>query len=254
MKSENEKLRQLLRDVHVFLTNSPYKISGTAALLYSIDAALFQQDESFTTQDEREAFEAKFPTPEHCMKCGDTYAATEFNAWGAHKYINLREGWMAALKWYASRPAQAEQEPEDQIPVTMKLPCELKLPGGMTVGKGCQLSTLLQAMRDRENGPQWRQRFGQPQPFDPALLNLISDAATPIAQTAPHESAHLAQLLGQTQGGAPSIVCWACKARVSLDDRADADGSCPHCLVELDLEEYLRAELTRPSLTAPQPE
>ncbi|WP_312537657.1 hypothetical protein [Stutzerimonas nitrititolerans] len=84
-----------------------------------------------------------------------------------------------------TRPAQTEQQPEDRVPVTMKLPCEVKLPGGMTVGRGCQLSTLLLAMRDREHGPLWRQRFGQPQPFDPALLNLIADNAAPIAQTAP---------------------------------------------------------------------
>lgn len=45
------------------------------------------------------------------------------------------------------------------------------------------------------------------------------------------------------EGSVPSIKCWSCKLIVSLDDRADADGSCPHCSVELDLEEYLRAML-----------
>lgn len=43
--------------------------------------------------------------------------------------------------------------------------------------------------------------------------------------------------------GVPSIKCWSCKQTVSLDDRVDADGNCPHCRVELDLEEYLRAML-----------
>lgn len=45
------------------------------------------------------------------------------------------------------------------------------------------------------------------------------------------------------EGSVPSIKCWSCKLIVSLDDRADADGSCPHCSVELDLEDYLRAML-----------
>ena len=40
--------------------------------------------------------------------------------------------------------------------------------------------------------------------------------------------------------GEPSIQCWSCKAHVTLDDRGDADGNCPKCRVELDLEEYLR--------------
>lgn len=43
--NEVEKLRGLLREVRVLLTNSSYKISGTAAFLSSIDAALSQQAE-----------------------------------------------------------------------------------------------------------------------------------------------------------------------------------------------------------------
>lgn len=45
MNSENEKLRGLLGEVRVLLANSSYKISGTAALMHSIDAALSQQAE-----------------------------------------------------------------------------------------------------------------------------------------------------------------------------------------------------------------
>lgn len=35
------------------------------------------------------------------------------------------------------------------------------------------------------------------------------------------------------------IKCWSCHAAVSLIERDVADGSCPHCSAELDLESYL---------------
>jgi predicted RNA-binding Zn-ribbon protein involved in translation (DUF1610 family) len=125
-------------------------------------------------QDEREAFEAEARKLLYVLDreaiSGEYIVPDTENAW---------QLWQAR----ATRPAQTEQQPEDQVSATMKLPCELKLPGGMTIGKGCQLSTLLLAMRDRENGPIWRQRFGQPQPFDPALHNLMAEfLAAPAAQ------------------------------------------------------------------------
>jgi hypothetical protein len=33
-----------------------------------------------------------------------------------------------------------------------------------------------------------------------------------------------------------SWPCWNCKTQVTMTDRADADGDCPHCKVELDIE------------------
>lgn len=32
--------------------------------------------------------------------------------------------------------------------------------------------------------------------------------------------------------------CWSCKQPVSMRERADADGDCPHCSVELDIEDW----------------
>lgn len=75
------------------------------------------------------------------------------------------------LRAVLARPAQAEQQPIDG---NMKLPCEVRLPGGMTIGKGCALSTLLLALRNRDDSMPWRQRFGVPMPFDPRLRNLIA--------------------------------------------------------------------------------
>lgn len=34
----------------------------------------------------REKFEAKFPIPSQCVRCGNGYAATGYNAWDAHNY------------------------------------------------------------------------------------------------------------------------------------------------------------------------
>lgn len=54
--------------------------------------------------DEREAFDAKWPTPAHCKWIGNGYdckwiengyAATEYNAWSVHTHIARWEGWQA---------------------------------------------------------------------------------------------------------------------------------------------------------------
>ena len=63
---------------------------------------------------------------------------------------------------------------EQQIDGAMKLPCEVKLPGGPTIGKGCTLSTLLLALRNRGDDMPWRQRFGMAAPFDPRLVNMVA--------------------------------------------------------------------------------
>ncbi|WP_312964521.1 hypothetical protein [Stutzerimonas kunmingensis] len=48
-KAENDRLRGLLRQLRALLANSSYRISGTAAFLHSIDAALSQQPEPTDT-------------------------------------------------------------------------------------------------------------------------------------------------------------------------------------------------------------
>lgn len=35
-----------------------------------------------------------------------------------------------------------------------------------------------------------------------------------------------------------SWPCWSCKQPVSMRERADADGECPHCAAELDIEDW----------------
>ncbi|EYS89528.1 hypothetical protein CF68_33100 [Cupriavidus sp. SK-4] len=44
----------------------------------------------------REAFEKKFPMPSQCIRCGDGYAATGYNAWEAQAYCSMWKGWQAA--------------------------------------------------------------------------------------------------------------------------------------------------------------
>lgn len=78
---------------------------------------------------------------------------------------------LRAMLAAAPHAVSAEQNSEDEF----VLPCDIKLPGGMTIGKGCTLSTLMLALRNRGDDMPWRQRFGVPQPFDPRLLNLIAD-------------------------------------------------------------------------------
>ncbi|MCC4260827.1 hypothetical protein LL270_09180 [Pseudomonas aestusnigri] len=42
----------------------------------------------------------------------------------------------------------------------------------------------------------------------------------------------------------PEIVCWSCDVSLSLSEREESDGLCPHCSVEIDLDEYLVESLT----------
>jgi hypothetical protein len=44
----------------------------------------------------QDAFEALFPMPRDCTRCGERYAATHFNAWDAHAYVNKFDGFKAA--------------------------------------------------------------------------------------------------------------------------------------------------------------
>ncbi|GAB3484225.1 DUF551 domain-containing protein [Azotobacter salinestris] len=64
--------------------------------------------------DEREAFEAKFPVPSDCRRVGNTYAATEFNAWQANAYGEIRKGWLAALEWRESSAPSSPTPPAQQ--------------------------------------------------------------------------------------------------------------------------------------------
>ncbi|SIR82030.1 hypothetical protein SAMN05878276_0375 [Aquipseudomonas alcaligenes] len=54
-----------------------------------------------------------------------------------------------------------------------RLPCQVRLPGGMTIGKGCSLNTLLLAIRRREGAPSWQQDFAVPIPIDRGLQRLL---------------------------------------------------------------------------------
>lgn len=52
---------------------------------------------SLITVDPRDVFENVFPIPKHVIRCGNGYACTEYNAWGAHDFIQKWEGWSAAM-------------------------------------------------------------------------------------------------------------------------------------------------------------
>ena len=46
--------------------------------------------------DLRDEFEAMFPIPRHCERCGDGYAVTEYDAWEAIEYQATWKGFKAA--------------------------------------------------------------------------------------------------------------------------------------------------------------
>lgn len=52
--------------------------------------------------DARDRFERHFPIPENCMRAGDGYAATRFDAWKAHDYEQVWKGWSACNAFYST--------------------------------------------------------------------------------------------------------------------------------------------------------
>jgi hypothetical protein len=51
-----------------------------------------------TITNEQREFEALFPMPKQCERCGDGYVATGYSAWDAHNYVHMWNGWKARAK------------------------------------------------------------------------------------------------------------------------------------------------------------
>lgn len=60
---------------------------------------------------EQDLFERVFPMPEGCMRCGDTYAPTEYGVWAANAFVERFKGWQAARRAHPAAPvAQGDAE------------------------------------------------------------------------------------------------------------------------------------------------
>ncbi|QBJ80487.1 hypothetical protein [Aquitalea sp. USM4] len=68
-----------------------------------------------------------------------------------------------------------------------------------------------------------------------------TDAVSPFGRV------HTQPEAAQPAGEAVAHPCWSCKKPVTLDQRAGADGNCPHCGCELDLEDWPQARATQPA-------
>ncbi|WP_220816188.1 hypothetical protein [Pseudomonas paralcaligenes] len=55
-----------------------------------------------------------------------------------------------------------------------RLPADVRLPGGMTIARGCELNTVLLALRHREAGEAWQTSFDEPIPADPSLHEALA--------------------------------------------------------------------------------
>lgn len=89
------------------------------------------------------------------------------------RYEGLFDGETEEQRASRLAPVQAvSAQPAGGFDPDMALPCDIKLPGGMQISKGCKLSTLLISFRNRGDDVPWRQRFSVPVPYDPALLSI----------------------------------------------------------------------------------
>ena len=65
-------------------------------------------DTASAAPSEQDLFERVFPMPEGCMRCGDTYAPTEYSAWAVSAFIERFKGWQAARRAQPTPPAVVE--------------------------------------------------------------------------------------------------------------------------------------------------
>lgn len=65
-------------------------------------------DTASAAPSEQDLFERVFPMPEGCMRCGDTYAPTEYSAWAVSAFIERFKGWQAARRAHPTPPAVVE--------------------------------------------------------------------------------------------------------------------------------------------------
>lgn len=89
-----------------------------------------------------------------------------------------------------------------------------------------------------------------PDPVTPCAAGLaveLRDALTKVKDLGAElaaEKIRAAKLEAQLSGPAPAVVlperypCWSCAEPVTLAERAEEDGDCPHCGVELDLSDW----------------
>ncbi|WP_312450106.1 hypothetical protein [Stutzerimonas nitrititolerans] len=103
LEAENEKLRGLLGEVRVLLANSSYKISGTAAFLHSIDAALSKQAEPSTLI-------APFDLNEFARRAGQMMAKHDF-----HGFEPVALAIAEELLGAKAEPAPAQDERGDEL-------------------------------------------------------------------------------------------------------------------------------------------
>ena len=72
-------------------------------------------DTTSAAPSEQDLFERVFPMPEGCMRCGDTYAPTEYSAWAVSAFIERFKGWQAARRAQPTPPAVVEPLTDEQI-------------------------------------------------------------------------------------------------------------------------------------------
>lgn len=79
-------------------------------------------DTTSAAPSEQDLFERVFPMPEGCMRCGDTYAPTEYSAWAVSAFIERFKGWQAARRAQPTPPAVVEPPHQPKRTVTYVCP------------------------------------------------------------------------------------------------------------------------------------
>lgn len=116
-----------------------------------------------------------------------------------------------------------------------RLPADVRLPGGMTIARGCELNTVLLALRHREAGETWQTSFDEPIPVDGQLQRMIRALPTqPLRETSPGYMAG-APLLSTAAQDVGRPVCGICdgKGSIAYEDqerRARSGGNWGRCL------------------------
>ncbi|MDW4577447.1 DUF551 domain-containing protein [Atlantibacter hermannii] len=152
--------------------------------------------------DPRDDFEKVFPLPKHVIRCGNGYACTEYNAWGAYEFIHKWEGWRAAKLGDGSTAAPAVQADQlsgnaEQVSQPYTLPLDY-LQG---YKDGCEWSALMAEANHPQTGD-WL--FDDPielakairkgpdmLPAEPGNSPAIPDGWIPVSERMPEQGRYI---------------------------------------------------------------
>lgn len=133
------------------LINFAQALLSRAATLQPADDDERALDEAAPLVDERALFEAKFKMPAQCVRCGDGYAVTGYEAWDAATFVRRWEGWRARAAFPQSPKGDERTRFEQALRETYQMVDPLNPPPAGTYYRGQHEGIIAALKTIREN-------------------------------------------------------------------------------------------------------